>query len=219
MLPATDPVSSLQLGIKRTKAMTKTILVLAAALILFLPAAHADGTDGADALFEWTFSLTFVGDNACGTNGSGIGTSPCVETVNGSFEVGIFQNGLGFGFIDGTGSVTSTGPLSGFTCCDGELGSGDFVELLGPAEFDIKQFSGITGSEPPPGVYPGGGDIFVCPAGTCADDFFSGVPQTMNSDSGPQGFGTFTIREMPEPPMLAMMLLGVLPLAFIRRRA
>jgi hypothetical protein len=200
--------------------MTKMILVLAAALILFLPAAHADGTDGADALFEWTFSLTFVGDNACGTNGSGVGTSPCVETFNGAFETGIFQNGLGFGLIDGTGSLTSTGPLSGIGCCDGTfLADANFVELLGNGiEFDISQESGVIGSEPPPGVYPGGGLIFTCAAGPCADDFFSGVPQTMNDDSGPQGFGTFTIRELPEPPMLPMMLLGILPLAFVRRR-
>jgi hypothetical protein len=197
--------------------MTKMILVLGAVLILFLPAARADG---GGAIFDWTFNLTFVGDNACGTNGSGVGTSPCVETFNGSFEVGIFQNGLGFGFIDGTGSVTSTGPLSGFTCCVGELGSGDFVELLGGgAEFDIEADSGVTGFEPPPGIYPASGVLFTCPIGTCANDFFSGnVPPIFNDDGPPFGTGTFTIREIPEPPMLAMMLAGILPLAFIRRR-
>jgi hypothetical protein len=47
---------------------------------------------------------------------------------------------------------------------------------------------------------------------------FRGFPQMMNSDGGPEGFGTITIREMPEPPMLAMILLGILPLAFVRRR-
>jgi hypothetical protein len=199
--------------------MSKIILGLAAVLILFLPAAHADGTEGADALFEWTFSITFVGSNACGTNGSGIGTSPCVETFNGSFEVGIFQNGEGFGYIDGTGSVTSTGPLSGFTCCVGELGSGDFVELLGGGvEFDISGGPNI-GTEPPPGTYPGGGVLFTCPVGTCANDFFSGgVPPIFNDDGPPFGTGTFTIRELPEPPMLAMLFLGILPLAFVRRR-
>src|ERR1700735_529583 len=94
--------------------MTKMILVLGAVLILFLPAARADG---GGAIFDWTFNLTFVGDNACGTNGSGVGTSPCVETFNGSFETQSFSDPLTIVYVVGSGSVTTTGPLSGFVWC------------------------------------------------------------------------------------------------------
>ena len=196
--------------------MTKMILVLGAVLILFLPAARADG---GGAIFDWTFNLTFVGDNACGTNGSGVGTSPCVETFNGSFETQSFSDPLTIVYVVGSGSVTTTGPLSGFVCCLAPDFSADGVlEMFGDGtEFDLGTGTS-AGTQPPPGTHEDVGNIFTCPAGTCADDFFSGVPQQLNNEHGPFGFGTVTIREMPEPPMLAMMLLGILPLALVRRR-
>jgi hypothetical protein len=196
--------------------MKKMILVLAAVLILFLPTARADGSN--DAFFEWTFNLVFVGDNVCGPNGAGVGTSPCVETFNGSFETGIFQNGVGFGFVDGTGSVTTTGPLSGFFCCEAPSFSADGVLQMpsGNGEFDFEA-AVAAGTEPPPGTYGVAGGFFSCAAGTCANDFNNGVPVQMMSELNLIP-GAITIREIPEPPMLAMVLLGVLPLAFVRRR-
>ncbi|MGD0403447.1 MAG: hypothetical protein ABSB66_09630 [Candidatus Acidiferrales bacterium] len=198
--------------------MTKMMLVLAAALILFLPAARADGSDGT--IFAWTFNLTFIGDNACGPSGSGVGTSPCVETFNGSFETEYTLDGLELGYVVGSGLVTTTGPLSGFGCCYAPSYSADGVlEMFGSGGTEVDLGTGtIAFVQPPPGTHEDVGTIYTCPAGTCANDFFSGVPQLFNNLNGPYGFGTVTIREMPEPPMLAMMLLGILPLAFVRRR-
>jgi hypothetical protein len=199
--------------------MKKMILGLAAVLILFLPAAHADGTAGS--ISDWTFSLTFVGDNACGTNGSGVGTSPCVETFNGAFQTQYTLDDLELGYVAGSGSVTTTGPLSGFGCCfDLSYSATGALEMFGNGGTEFDLFTGTQSFvQPPPGTHEDAGVIFTCPAGTCADDFFSGVPHLINNEDGPFGFGTVTIRNMPEPSTLAMMFLGILPLAFIRRRA
>jgi hypothetical protein len=197
--------------------MKKIILVLAAALVLFLPAARADGSD--NTFFEWTFTnLTFIGDNACGANGSGVGSSPCVETFNGSFEVEVIPSQLLFGIV-GTGSVTSTGPLTGFGCCSGpQFEETNFVWMDGNGtEIDFAPITAIKGVPLPPGTYQAFGVIFTCPAGPCANDFFSGVPQVENNLDPPFATGTITVKEIPEPPMLAMMLAGLLSLAFLKR--
>jgi hypothetical protein len=197
--------------------MTKMILVLGAVLILFLPAARADG-GGGDTFFQWTYSMVFIGDSVCGPSGTGVGTSPCVETFNGSFETEEFQLPLGVEFVDGTGSVTTTGPLSGFDCCDAPSFGADGVLQMpsGNGEFDFGALA-PGGSEPPPGIYGVFGGFFSCAAGTCANDFNNGVPVQIMSELDVIP-GTITIREMPEPPMLAMMFLGILPLTFVRRR-
>jgi hypothetical protein len=194
-------------------------LAMAALALLLLGSAsvaRADGSGG-DVLFEWTVSnLTFVGDNACAVSGSGTGTSPCIETFNISFEVD--QADFTFNVVPGTESFKSSGPISGLGCCTDLLAEAGFAEISGGgAEFD---FGPVMLLQTPLqiGTYAINGVIFKCPAGTCADDFFSGIPVTENNLNPPFGSGTLTISAMPEPPMLAMMFLGILPLAFVRRR-
>jgi hypothetical protein len=196
--------------------MTKIILGMAAVLILFLPAAHADGSG--DMLFELTISnLIWVGDNACGVGGSGTGTSPCIETFNISFEVE--QSVFTFGIVPGTVSFASSGPISGLGCCADFLAEAGFGEIGGGGtEFDFEpEIPSATLLHP--GTFGVTGVIFTCPAGTCANDFFNGVPAFENNLNPPFGSGTLTISAIPEPPMLPLMLLGILPLAFVRRRA
>ena len=80
--------------------------------------------------------MTFVGNNACGPSGTGVGTSPCVETFNLSLELD--EAAPTFFVVPGSASATFTGPLTGWSCCGDSLALANFVALFAPAPVNFS---------------------------------------------------------------------------------
>jgi hypothetical protein len=165
------------------------------AVMLFIPAAHADSSPPAPPLIDVTFTTTFTS------------ISGATETMDGSFEWQEAETGLGY--IPGT----ATASASGF------LGNVDLITYPGDAYLAFFTTSGdeIDLYMDSNGIFMNGlFNLFDCVSIACdnaypLDPGFAGKGATETDI-------TQTIMQTPEPPMLAMVLVGILPLAFVRRR-
>jgi hypothetical protein len=178
--------------------MKLAIAVLA--VLMFIPAARADSVS--------TFTATNI--VIPGLDGN--------ETVNVTLQWDDTTNSL----VPGTMDLSTAGPLSGFvlTFVDPEgtlfnwtTSGGEVLQIDGNNEG-----SSTAGPLPNPGTYsPALLDITCIPTACLSDGFSAGCNACQIGISG-----TFIVTEAvqaPEPPILAMMLLGILPLAFIGRRS
>jgi hypothetical protein len=199
----------------------KTLLLLTAVFIglVFIPAAHADSSPSST-LYQYTLSdITFVGNNACG--------GPCVETFSVSFELD-YVDGYG-SIVPGTSSIVASGPLTNLTCCEADWNGGYIV--VGTDQTDIHNLDygaefDIVAEAPIPGTNTNFVEMYSCTNGTCSADFCTsetcsyadayGYPICFNCGIEPQS-GTITIAAVPEPPLFALTLAGLLPLALVKR--
>jgi hypothetical protein len=164
------------------------------AVLMFLPAAHADGTP--PSIDDVTFTAVFTS------------VSGATETLTGSFEyeiTGSFEN-----VVPGTGQVSGSGFLGNFTGPEDLESPGGYIafyDLLGD-EVDMYLFD-VVGDSARMSLFLWGCVSEACQA-AIADPGYAGNGPTSE---------TFTISAMPEPPMLAMLFLGILPLALLSRRS
>jgi hypothetical protein len=174
-------------------------LALAAlAVLMFIPAAHADSSPPPP--LEVTFSDTFLSD-----------AGP-TETLSGSFE---WQPGFDGenGFIILSTAQDSSSGFLGPLGLPQDIFSGGFYAFDGQNGAEIDLFlvpSGNTGLT---------GNFFMFGCHSSIDCLGS----VSSNGTNPAAFQspeseTFTVSAMPEPSLLAMLLLGILPLAFVRRR-
>ena len=182
----------------------------------------------ADSFFEYTVSnMTFVGNNACGPSGTGVGHSPCVETFNLSLELD--EAAPTFFVVPGSASATFTGPLSGWSCCGDSLALANFVALFAPAPVNFSPVPVNTNTDEvdigtaqllltpiEPGTFAGVGTMFSCQSQTCVKDFYSSTSQQDNDVLN--GSGTITISAIPEPATGWLLGAGLIALLLVLRR-
>lgn len=171
-----------------------------------------------NAIYEVNGSnLTFIGNDVCGVGGD----TACVEVFNVSFKIqqpSIGLDGLGADNVLSPTTILTSGPLSGFTCCNGEDAGlpGGFIAAINSAgdELDILQFGDASQSS----TYFA--DIFGCHSATCASDFLPlGVTGCFHCADGTPSYpdflpvsGTFTVTlvDTPEPSLRCLLGIGLL---------
>lgn len=188
--------------------------------LAFLLLALVAPTSRADDYFQYSLSnITLVGNSVCAPNGSGTGTSPCVETFSESFELDYNPTGGGYGLpsaviVPGTESMTSSGPLTLLTGAGWLNYMGGYwpIANFDGAELDLFNFW-------PPTL--GSGDAFIemysCTSLTCSTDFClpnvcsqvgtEAYPVCYNCGNGASG--TITVTATPDPPTILLLLVGM----------
>jgi hypothetical protein len=180
--------------------MNRITLVILAALI-FLPAAHADGAPPNTSIDDVTFTAVFTAANGA------------TETLTGSFEYEIPDFAENPFMVPGTGQATGSGFLGSLSDPQDLEAEAGFIAFFDTGGDEIGMFLRDFESLPPVvNVFLFGCVSAACDAAYPTDAGFEGKAPTSFTFSA-------TPMQTPEPPLLAMMFLGILPLAFVRRRA
>lgn len=211
--------------------MSRTQLVrIIFPLVFFAVAALATSPNClADSFFEYTVTnMTFVGNSVCGPSGTGVGTSPCIETFNLSLELD--EQAPTFFVVPGSASATFSGPLTGWSCCGDSLALANFVALFAPAPVNFSPVPVNTNTDEvdigtaqllltplEPGTFAGVGTMFSCQSQTCVRDFYSSSSQQDNDVLN--GSGTITISNIPEPATGLLLGAGLVALLLGMRRS
>ncbi len=204
----------------------RAFLVLALGCVVLLSAIPTR----ADSLYYVAGALTLVGNNACGP-------FPCTETVDFSFELSEKYNSVYnyyyLTFVPNTSTITASGPLgplyfagaSGGQFANPESGPGGenanytaFNSSPAPVFTDSIEIWATENLQPAPftpGI--GGGTLYSCATTTCVTDFCPtdfctpGTQLPVLAIGAPASVET-TVAAVPEPPVVALVPLGLLGL-------
>jgi hypothetical protein len=174
----------------------KQLVFIFLAIVMFIPAAHADDIYPPPPIIDVTFTTTFTS------------ITGATETMDGTFEWQEEDEGLGY--IPGTAVITSSGGFLGsFDSID--YPDDGYLAFFTPSGDEIDLYMESVG------IFMNGNfNLYNCVTVACdnaypLDPGFAGKSPT-------EATITQTIMQTPEPPLFAMMLLGLLPLILIKRR-
>jgi hypothetical protein len=182
------------------------------------------GMSRADSIYQVTGDLTITGPTV-GSLANACTPSPCVETLQFSFELGYqlfsFFGGIAYApyIVPGTLNVTSVGPLDQFAGFSGFLGNEgyNFTSFVngGADNIDLIEIGGTglggfpDSSLPGPPVFPYS-LLYQCRSRACIQDF--GLP------GGPDGTAEATVVPVPEGSQLAMLGICIAGILFAARK-
>jgi hypothetical protein len=162
----------------------------------------------ADQIYDVTGTVTLTGNNVC--------AGPCVETLDFSFQVTYQPECCGFFQQVVLGSTTtSTGPLAPFTLIASPT---NYFAFFNSANDEIDVFGPGFDFQPPSVPFPNlvGAELYGCGspgANTCVLDFVPpGSPTTGHVlDASLE----YTVKAVPEPSTLALLIAGAAVLLFL----